>query len=92
MSDQTIRLHAFSLCSKFGFDDGDLLSSHAVLIAVVRKYLLPLLDPRIEVEEINTHHNPIRATTLTRHLVDEDVYVDVPLSDLVALGHEPIDS
>ena len=37
---------------------------HAVLCAVVRQKLLPALAQKVEVEEISTIHNPIRARTV----------------------------
>lgn len=65
-------LYATDLWQKSGFRDGDLLDaflweagiearSHAALIAVVRRYLLPALPYPVEVDEIATTHNPIRA-------------------------------
>lgn len=91
MSDECI-LSAKDLASKWGFDDGDLLSditevgkSHALLIAAVRAFLLPLL-PDVEVEEIVTCHNPIRATDATRYLCeDSDVRVALTRDQLLAL-------
>lgn len=62
-----------SLLSKWGFSDGDLLDwlyefgirdKHAVLCAVVRQKVLPALAQRVEVDEIGTCHNPIRARTV----------------------------
>lgn len=36
----------------------------AVLRRLVREYLLPAIDQRVEVVEIETSHNPIRARTV----------------------------
>lgn len=65
-------LSSDSLCSKFGFMDGDVVTEmlwdadldtdlchHDLLIHLVRKHLLPLL-PGIETRIINCIHNPIR--------------------------------
>lgn len=92
----TYTLFASGLLSKFGFSDGDLLddyafdevlpedlSRHVPLIAAVRKYLLPALDSRVEVEEIDTIHNPIRATDETRQYVDESVSVEVTFEQIM---------
>lgn len=72
---RTFQLHGFDLRSKFGFSDGDLLhevlfdneltehedvGQHEVLVEVVKRYLLPALPEKIEVEEYCTCHNPIR--------------------------------
>ena len=73
-----ITFSANDLRSKYGFNDGDILSDaglreptvpqpagrqhkwkHEVLIRLVRQRLLPLM-PLAEVQEIGTHHNPIR--------------------------------
>lgn len=37
---------------------------HAVLVRLVRERLVPALDQAVEVAEITTNHNPIRATTV----------------------------
>lgn len=70
---ETITLFSAGLLSKWGFSDGDLLkwlrkfgdyNHRAVLCAVVRQKLLPALTQKVEVEEIGTIHNPIRARTV----------------------------
>lgn len=70
---ETVTLFADGLLSKWGFSDGDLLDwlyefgvhdKHAALCAVVRQKLLPALAQKVEVEEIGTCHNPIRARTV----------------------------
>lgn len=70
---ETVTLFADGLLSKWGFCDGDLLDwlyefgehdEHAVLCAIVRQKLLPALAQKVEVEEISTIHNPIRARTV----------------------------
>lgn len=75
---KTVRLSGFDLLSKFGFNDGDLMKDHDTLVKAVREHLLPLLDPRVEIYEIGTSHNPIRVTDETREYVDEDIFVEVP--------------
>ena len=64
------------LLSKWGFDDGDLFDDvvtqwehatgragdrHQVLVAAVRRWVLPVLRQRVEEEVVTTIHNPIRA-------------------------------
>ncbi|MGV1944846.1 MULTISPECIES: hypothetical protein [unclassified Agrobacterium] len=87
-------LDAGSLCSKWGFSDGDMfdedpfdtllfqgdgiwISGHLPLIASVRKFLVPKLDNRVVIEEIDTNHNPIRATEETMQFVDQGIEVEV---------------
>lgn len=73
-------LEASELLSKWGFEDGD-ICDHELLIYLVRKHLQPLLDERVELEEIVTCHNPIRATIETRQYVDESISVKVKYPD-----------
>lgn len=85
-------LHAADLASKFGFNDGDEpddvrdmsldVDWHPVLIWLVRTHLLPLL-PGVEVYEIISIHNPIRAVDPDR-VRGSDVKVDLTLDDIVA--------
>jgi hypothetical protein len=71
-----LTLYANSLLSKWGFGDGDAISDyiwenlndlaykvneHKLLLHLVKKYLLPKLNHKIEVIFIGTHHNPVRA-------------------------------
>jgi hypothetical protein len=69
---RTVYLFGFDLYSKWGFSDGDVNEEvcselglrrwrHEILIEMVRARLLPALPNKIEVYEISTHHNPIRA-------------------------------
>ena len=72
------RLHSIDLLSKWGFRDGDLfwdycydleqqrikVKSHDLLIAAVRRWLLPALDQEVETAEIISIHNPIRARSV----------------------------
>lgn len=94
-----MRLHAADLWSKWGFHDGNIQSNHPdediafsdydALIPAVRKYLLPLL-PDVEVEEWESHHNPIRAKTFADGCPDQylDVYVDVTFEQWAELVKE----
>ncbi|MEL4071705.1 hypothetical protein WKW50_16290 [Ochrobactrum sp. GPK 3] len=92
----TYLFRAECLLSKFGFHDGDILdddafdgvlpddlSRHVPLIAAVRKYLLPLLDPRVEVFEIDSIHNPIRATHDTAQFVDTSIEVELSFHQII---------
>jgi hypothetical protein len=68
---------------------------HATLVKLVRTFLLPVIDQKIEVDEISTIHNPIRARTVDGQQVDSYETdsstpltpdgVDVPLSAILAL-------
>lgn len=73
-------LYSRDLLSKWGFNDSatpgewrDYLNPPDAprldvtpfpLIQVVRRYMLPVLDQEVEVEEIETSHNPIRARSV----------------------------
>lgn len=69
-------MYADDLLSKWGFGDGDRLSdyidaefssyafevnSHKVLEELVKRYLLPRLDKKVETMFISSIHNPVRA-------------------------------
>lgn len=68
---------------------------HSILVTLVRTHLLPELAKhhRVEVEEIGTHHNPIRARSVDDKPVDTDLswmdltpeYVLVPMSEVAEL-------
>lgn len=90
-----LRLHSESLLSKWGFNDGDVPDDawdyceanglnpenwHATLIRLVRDYLLPVLEQDVEVVEIGTIHNPIRAKDIDAEITP--VFVDVPFATL----------
>lgn len=71
-----------SLLSKFGFGDGDMLddllfdnginldNDHDFLIKVVREHVLPAVKQQVDVYEIVTIHNPIRAERIDGVLVN----------------------
>lgn len=78
-----MKLFSACLLSKWGFDDGDLFSDFvfryggpdapddgSVLVAAVKAYLLPKLKQSVEVVEIETSHNPIRALRVDGGRVD----------------------
>lgn len=44
---------------------------HEVLWRLVNEYLLPVLDQRVELERIQTNHNPVRASTVNGSNVEE---------------------
>ena len=79
-----VLLFSDGLLSKWGFNDGDLLDwlfdydekfdIHAVLRAVVREKLLPALTDKVEVFDIDTIHNPIRAQTVNGVDVTQNLY------------------
>lgn len=73
-------LDSDGLLSKWGFNDGDVPDGfldwcddhghpyppdgHDLLRTLVRRYLLPRLEQRVDVVDIGTIHNPIRAQTV----------------------------
>lgn len=56
---------------------------HAVLTAVVRQLLAPLLDEHVELVEIDTIHNPIRAERVDGQVINHYATEE----DLPALSH-----
>lgn len=69
-------MYADDLLSKWGFGDGDRLgefiyeemnvydfeyNEHKLLEELVKRYLLPKLDKKVEIYFISTIHNPVRA-------------------------------
>ena len=110
--DQAITLHARDVLSKWGFDDGDLMlhdqrcraileefqgvTSHELLVAVVRRCLLPRLHQHVELAELVTLHNPARAESVDGvkldgygSPVDGDDYVDLT-PDLIVVALDEI--
>ena len=107
MSGEVIVLRACGLASKYGFSDGDILSEiifdklgyeqwanarqSEILVDLVRERLLPLL-PGVEVYEVITSHNPIRAKDEWVNFCRESsVSVEIPVEDIlrrVALKRE----
>jgi hypothetical protein len=78
-TEPSLTLHTDDLLSKFGFNDGDdpedwldYCDANGIdyneiefpLVQLVRQYVLPVLDQRVTVVEIETLHNPIRARTV----------------------------
>lgn len=54
--------------------DPDPSSWRLALCVLVRERLLPALDQAVEAMDIDTIHNPIRATVVDGAVVDEDVW------------------
>lgn len=80
-------------------NDGFHPAHHVLLIALVREKLLPLIQQKVEVEEIGTIHNPIRATTVGGVSVNdiENIYdhlkpdgVDIPGEEVLAIARRII--
>jgi len=84
-----IVLFSDGLLSKWGFDDGntpdtwyDYCDGHGIdwrevrypLVRLVREVLLPALNQAVEVVEISTIHNPIRAQTIDGVNVEDRWY------------------
>ena len=84
MESRTVVFSTEGLLSKWGFEDGDLLmgfmnengfdvgdySHEALLVAAVRRFVIPRIRNRVEVEEVSTLHNPIRAVLVDGKKVD----------------------
>jgi hypothetical protein len=113
-TEPAVRLYSSGLLSKWGFSDGDAPDEwldycdehavgyppwHAILTALVRRYLLPVLDQKVAVTEIGTIHNPIRAETVDGADVTAGWYgepavtltpecVTVPMSEVLRLARE----
>lgn len=87
-----ITLVSSGLLSKWGFNDGDVPDAfldylddrgvpypedwHRLLRLLVHRYLVPVLDQHVELVDVETNHNPIRAATVDG--VDVDWYGDRP--------------
>jgi len=86
MSKSNLVLHADDLLSKWGFSDGDVLSdwvfdtlgrydfeyeNHKVLEELVKRFLLPELQKKVEISFISTIHNPVRA-----EMIDGEYYTN----------------
>lgn len=110
---ESLTLRSECLLSKWGFGDGhepdELLDElderdipypedwHAVLRTLVTQHLVPALDQDVEVVEIETNHNPIRARTVDGVDVEDQWYevdattrltpdhVDVPIDRVIDL-------
>ena len=109
-------LGSASLLSKWGFDDGympddylDWCDAHGhpyppsegdLLVTLVRTRLVPVLDQKVDIVEIETSHNPIRAERVDGVDVTECWYnrqpapeltpdgVYVPYADILAIYRE----
>lgn len=59
-------------CDEQGIDyNADAWNWHAALRRLVREHLLPKLDQTVEVYDIDTIHNPIRASTVDGADIDD---------------------
>lgn len=109
-----MRLYSDGLLSKWGFGDGGVIRQqllapsglwwikefeHHVLRELVRTRLLPVIEQKVEVCEITTSHNPIRAVTVDGATVDlyaddEDQpvltpeFVDIPDEEVLQVAAE----
>jgi len=87
-------------CDCPSFDLG--VDDRVLLVELVKRRVLPVLDQRVEVEVIETIHNPIRACSIDGVPVDDEVHynrapapaeitpdsVAVSYADVVALAAE----
>jgi hypothetical protein len=86
VSEPTLWLDSSGLLSKYGFNDGDEqdefwdwrvaqgiedIAWHPTLRRLVREHLMPRLDQQVDVYDIDTIHNPIRASTVDGIAVDD---------------------
>jgi hypothetical protein len=100
-----MRFYTSSLLTKFGFEDGDQLTnilldngfelqnSEYLLRRIVRERILPVLDQKVEVQDIGMH-NPIRAVSIDGINIDTNInnsqhslalspkYIDVDNEDI----------
>lgn len=105
-----MRFYTEGLLSKWGFEDGDILNEllldngiepkHSILVRAVRDKVLPLIQQKVVVFDIETSHNPIRARTVdgveVDHYNDNDIalvpeYVDVPNDVILKLVFGQLD-
>jgi hypothetical protein len=85
-------------CACGFFDLG--VDSAALLATLVRRFVLPVLDQRVELVDIETSHNPIRASTVDGVDVEDAWYdsaarftltpdcVEIPYSTVVEIAAE----
>ena len=88
-------LHARSLLSKWGFDDGACPDDwHLILRTLVRTRLMPSIREDVVLYDVETIHNPIRAESVNGRPVDSsspndnlltDTYVTVPYAEVFEL-------
>lgn len=82
-------------------DYGDLASAwDTVLAGMVRTYLVPLLPDSLEVEEIGTLHNPVRAARFSGEEISwsegeadmpfDDVTIALPVGTVLAAIHQTL--
>lgn len=81
-----------------GIDWREVPGWRSLLPGLVRRYLLPVLDQQVEVVEVGTIHNPVRAVRVDGvdvsdcwHKRDHGIrltpeYVDIPMADVAALA------
>lgn len=99
MTEPTLTLRAGCLCSKWGFNDGDMsyalvdywaeigvdydaIEWHPALRKLVRDYLVPAMEAAghvVEVYDIETIHNPVRARRIDGHEVDDYGFDPAPV-------------
>lgn len=85
MKPHELMIDGYGLLSKFGYSDGDMCNDyfeekvdcHKLICLLVKTHLQPLLDDRVELFEIVTGHNPIRATDETYDFVDPTISVTI---------------
>lgn len=115
MPDLRLTLFSRDLLSKWGFNDGDnpddwldyceangidYNSVDFPLVELVRRYLLPQIQQRITVAEVETCHNPIRAETVDGVDVTQvwfgrapepaltPEYVEIPMAEVTRVAQE----
>lgn len=116
MDEPKLTLFADGLLSKWGFNDGDVpddildwleahghgwrIEWHPVLKMLVERHLLPVLAQRVEIVNIGTNHNPVRAQTVDGTDVEgcwsgpqpeptlTPEYVEIPMSEVAKIAAE----
>lgn len=105
-----MRFQTSCLISKFGFEDGDLflnweclppgVDDTELLVAVVKKFIVPQLHEQVELFPLETCHNPVRVSKINGVDVQKQWYeprrddllhpaeIEVPDSDILALAKE----
>ena len=109
MSGPVVRLFSDGLLSKWGFGAGDIPDHvwdhldeigwrewdwHAALRLLVRRHLLPALEQKVEVYDIHTIHNPIRASHVDGQEIDDTAdNEDIELTpDHIELAWEQVEA
>ena len=97
-----IEFYPDGLLHKFGFGDGDMLydlieehdlgvDHQDLLIAVIKRLVVPRLDQEVETYTLPSLHNPIRAGTIDGERADAfgsitPEIVEIPVADIIRIA------